>query len=318
MAEKNKQNQGIYDTIIIGAGAAGLSAAVFAARAGMKTLIIGDPNQSMVAMAADIGNYIGTDNWSGKQWLEVGLQQIKKYGAEHVIAEVVHVVKQENNGIFYVKTSDAKQYQAKTIIICVGIAYKTTGIRGEKELVGRGIHYCVACDGWYYKNKKVAVIGNGNFAAEEAIELTSYARDITIISNGQEFQISQEFMNELKKNNIKMIDDKVREFRKDDKGEKIAALILENGKSFPIDGLFVAIGTATALDFSNKLALDLDEKQNIKVNRETGETSLAGCYAAGGCIGGTIQIAKSVGDGCVAAISAIKKVKGISRYVDHT
>jgi len=301
----------VYDTIIIGIGAAGLSAALFTSRAQLKTLVVGQKEKSMTASVAVLGNYVGLeDEISGPDFLDRGMAMAKKYGAEVIDAEVVHAW--QKNGTFGVKLADGREFETKTLIFATGTAYKLSAAKREKELTGKGVHYCVACDGVFYKNKRVAVIGNGNYAAEEAIELTSFTKDITIFSQGKKWEVSPQLLSMLKKAGIKMREEKVTEF----KGEKKLEAVSIGGKDEKFDGVFVAIGTATALAFADKLGL-LKEGDFLKIDRD-GKTNVDGVYAAGACTGGNVQIAKSVGEGCNAAISVIKKLKGLGNYVDHT
>ncbi|HSB46390.1 MAG TPA: NAD(P)/FAD-dependent oxidoreductase [Candidatus Bilamarchaeum sp.] len=300
-----------YDTIIIGAGIAGMSAAVFTARAKLKTLIIGLPEKSQLHFAQSVGNYIGTDGISGPELLSGGLEQVKKYGAEFLEKEVVHVVKRAE---FSVKTADNKSFTSKTLIIASGMAVKLPGIKNDQALLGKGVHTCVACDGYPYKGKKVAVIGNGNHAAEEAIELLALTGDITILSNGREFDISKELLAECGKGKVKFSKDRVAEFRG---GKWLEALVMKDGSEQKFDGVFLALGGVTSLTFAQKLALDTSPEGFLVIDRD-GKTAIDGCYAAGGCTGGNQQIAKSAGEGCNAGISAIRKVKGVDSYTDQT
>ena len=300
-----------YDTIIIGAGIAGMSAAAFTARAKLKTLVIGIPEKSQLHYAESIGNFIGTDGISGPELLERGRGQIKKYGAELLEKEVVHIMKRSD---FTVKTDDINTYTSKTIIIASGQSIRLPGIKNDELLLGKGVHSCVACDGFSYKGKKVAVIGNTNHAAEEAIELMALTKDITVISNGKEFEISKELKGECAKGGVKFTKDKVTEFI----GSKwFEAIALKNGSNLKFDGVFVALGAVSSTVFAQKLALDTYPDGSLVIDRD-GKTAIAGCYAAGGCTGGNQQIAKSAGEGCNAAISAIKMVKGLDNYVDQT
>jgi len=301
-----------YDVIIIGVGPAGLAASLFTARAQLKTLVFGSTTKAMLAQAQVVGNALGLDGMSGLQIANSGIAQAKKYGAEVQDKEVVNIVKK--NSSFLVKTADAKDYEAKAIILASGVSYKGSGVFGEEKFVGRGVHYCVACDGIFFKKKKVYVVGSGNYAAEEAIELTAYTKDISIVSNGAEFEISPQLMKELKRYKIKLREDIITEF----KGDKMLKSAKVNGKEETVDGIFVAIGMASALGFALKLGLEMSpDKSFIVVDKEM-KTTVDGIFAAGGCTGGNIQIAKSAGEGCNAAIAVIKKLKGISAYVDHT
>lgn len=303
----------IYDVIIIGMGMAGFSAAVFTARANLKTLVIGDIKESQLAYAQVVGNYLGTDGKSGMEILEMSKEQVEKYGAKTLIGEVVHVRKLDN-GTFIVKTSNMEEFKAKTLIIASGVVFKQAGIKGEKEFFGKGVYTCVACDGVFYKGKKVFVIGNGNLAAEEALQLLAYTKDVTIFSNGKEFEIADKMKDYLAKEGIKMIKDKITEI----KGDKLVkSILMKNGKEVAVDGIFVAMGTASALFFAQSLAITTNANEFIVIDRE-GRTDVKGVYAAGGCTGGYEQIAKSVGEGCNAGISVIRDLKGLTRYADQT
>ncbi|MFN7990905.1 MAG: NAD(P)/FAD-dependent oxidoreductase [Candidatus Micrarchaeia archaeon] len=300
-----------YDVIIIGAGAAGLTAAAFTARAKLRTLVIGMTEKSQLHYAASVGNYIGTDGLSGPEILRRGLEQIKRYGAEVIEKEVVHASKRAE---FTVKTSDGREYTSSTLIIASGMAARLPGIKNDQNLLGKGVHSCVACDGFSYKGKKVAVIGSTNHAAEEAIELMALTKDITVISNGREFEISKELMDACARGGVRFTKDRVAEFAG---GKWLDSLILKDGRSLKYDGVFIALGGVTSLVFAQKLALDTTPDGFLVIDRDC-RTAIDGCYAAGGCTGGNQQIAKSAGEGCNAAISAIKKVNGLGDYSDQT
>ncbi|MBI2176118.1 NAD(P)/FAD-dependent oxidoreductase [Candidatus Woesearchaeota archaeon] len=310
-----------YDVIVIGAGPAGMSSAVFTARASLKTLVIGDPDKSQLITASEVGNYLFADGRSGRELLDAGIAQVEKYGAQLLVNEAVHIVKEES-GVFRIKTADAKEYAARAVVLAIGVSYIKSGIKNEQELKGKGVHYCVACDGYFYKGKKVLVVGNGNYAAEEAIELLAYTKDITIISNGREFSISPELMVGLQKGSVKLRKDKAFEFVKDASSTAAAAkskltVIFKDNSKEDFDGAFIALGAASTVGFANKLGMELDSTGFIVADKN-GMTSVEGVYAAGSCTGGTFQMAKSVGEGCVAAISIVKKLRGIENYSDLT
>lgn len=304
-----------YDVVVIGAGPAGMSSAVFTARANLKTLVVGDTEKSQLITAAEVGNYLFADGKSGRELLDAGIAQIEKYGAQLLVNEVVHIVREES-GFFKVKTADSKEYSAKAVVLAIGVSYVKPGIKNEQELKGKGVHYCVACDGYFYRGRKLLMVGNGNYAAEEAIELLAYTNDVTIISNGREFLISPELMAELQKGNVKMRKDKAFEFIKPSAAAKLTVTFKDNSKE-DFDGAFIALGAASTVGFANKLGLELDSSGFIVADKN-GMTSVEGVYAAGSCTGGTFQMAKSVGEGCVAAISIIKKLRGVENYSDLT
>lgn len=300
----------VYECIVIGMGPAAQSAAVFMGRAKLKVLMIGKLFDSSLMKGKDIGNYLCCGGKSGPELLRAGLQHAKKYGAEALEDEIVDVRKKGVN--FLIKTAKLKDFLAKTIIIATGLSYQSAGFVGEKEFTGNGVHYCVACDGPLFAGKTVIVIGNGNYAAEEAIQLSSFTKDITIFSNGQKFNFSPEIEALMKKNKIKLSEETIVECT----GKNLVEKIKTDKTEKRVNGIFVAIGKATALAFANKLALATKEDY-IVVDRD-GKTSIEGVYAAGGCTGGNYQMAVSVGEGCNAAISVIKKLKGLEVYSDLT
>lgn len=313
--QKKGRNPESFDVIIIGMGMAGLTAAIFLGRANVRTLVLGDIRKSQLASAADVGNYPGLNHKTGMEILEASAGQAKEYGASVSTAEVVSARRAKDGEGFVVKTADGKLYSSRYLVIATGIVLKPAGIPGEKELLGKGVHSCVACDGWAYRGKKVFVIGNTSYAAEEALQLTAYTRDVTILSDGREFEISGELVKELEKAGIRTSKDKVRQL----KGKaRLESVVLADGTELKPDGVFLAIGTATALSFSQSLAIGTDRDGFIRIDKDTGRTDIDGVYAAGGCTGGNQQIAKSIGEGCNAAIDIIKRLKGLSHYADQT
>ncbi|MBI1973202.1 FAD-dependent oxidoreductase [Candidatus Micrarchaeota archaeon] len=302
-----------YDVIVIGAGIAGLTAAVYTARAGLRTLVFGRIEQSMLAEGEKVGNYVGFTDVPGIEILRRGLEQAKHYGANHLLQEVVHAKRDEVTKIFTVKSADTREYAARALIIATGNQYKPSGAEGEEKYRGKGVSYCVACDGFFYRNKKVAVIGNSNLAAEEALELTGVTKDITLVSQAGAFAFSKELEAELKKRKIRRVAGVVKEIRGN---KRVSSLLLAGGKAIPADAVFIALGSAGASDFSNKLGLIMDAGVLV-VDKEM-KTSTDGVYAAGSCVGGNVQAAKSAGDGCNAAISVIKLLKGVKTFADQT
>ncbi|MBI4146997.1 NAD(P)/FAD-dependent oxidoreductase [Candidatus Woesearchaeota archaeon] len=301
----------MLDVIIIGHGPAGLSAAIFAARAGLRTLVIGNPANSQLTYAKNIQNYFGfPEGVDGSVLVEKGIKQAKNCGARIMNGEVVDCVKR--NKVFLVKTADGRKRGAKSVVIATGMPIQWAGVKNEKELLGKGVHTCASCDGPLYRNKKIAVIGHGNHAAEDALELTSYTKDITIISNNGKFEFAKRFRQQLKKHGIRLKLARVDEFKA---STFLKGLVFEHGKSEAYDAAFLACGVASSLTFASKLGVEI--KENLLVADENGMTSIAGVFAAGNCMGRCRQIAKNVGDGCNAGISVVRYLKAKDIYFDY-
>lgn len=304
----------MYDAIIIGAGPAGLEAALFCARAGLKTIVAGNPEKSDLAFGRKIGNLFGISGEPpGYVLLANSVTAAKKYGADFIIDEVVDVRKKDG-GTFAVKfASDATQ-DSKTLIIATGAAHQKAGIENEDTYLGKGVHTCVACDGFFYKGKTVGVVGEGNFAAEEALELLAFTDKVTVFSQGKEWAMSPEIKKSLEDKKVTLKKDRIIKIS----GEpNVQEAEREDGTKFPLDGIFVALGTTSSIAFAQKLGLVLEDRRYIEIDRD-GRASLEGVYAAGGCTGGNQQIAKSVGEGANAAIAIIKRLRGVAQYFDQT
>lgn len=283
----------LYDVIIIGSGPAGISASLYAKRAGLETLIV-SKGIGTLNKVEKIENYYGTPNISGKEIQEIGENQAKNLNIEIKSEEVMQIDYDKN---FIVKTLNY-EYEAKTIIIATGSNRKVTNIKGIKEFEGRGVSYCTICDGFFYKDKDVAVLGNKEYAIHEAQNLLPIAKTVTMLTNG-------EHPVEKRTEGIEIEENKIREFRGTTKIEEIE---FEDNTTKKIDGVFVAFGTASSSDLARKLGVILDDKNNIKVDSKM-ETNIKGVYACGDCTGGILQISKAVYEGMVAGMSTIQFIK---------
>lgn len=301
----------MYDVIIIGHGPAGLSAAIFASRAQIKTLVVGRHTESQLSYAKNIQNYFGfPEGIDGDALLAHGLRQAVSCGAEIVEGEVVDCSKK--NKTFIVKTADGKVREALALILATGIPIQWAGIGNEKELLGKGVHTCASCDGPLYKGKRIAVLGNSNHAAEDALELTAYTKNITIISHNEKFVFTKKLAGQLKKKKIKTRIARAKEFIADKFLKKI---IFEDGTEEAYDGAFLACGVASSLYFAAKLGIEI--KGTLVVVDENSMTSVSGVFAAGNCMGRCRQIAKNVGDGCNAGISVVRYLRANDIYFDY-
>ncbi|MCL4371194.1 MAG: NAD(P)/FAD-dependent oxidoreductase [Chloroflexi bacterium] len=298
-----------YDVAIVGAGAAGLSAAIYTARGGLKTLILGNPRKSRVATSRHFDNYLGfPEGIPGPELIDRGVAQAMRFGAEIKDAETVGI---KPGDLFQVELAQGDPAEARAVILATGVCNKSSGIKGEHELLGMGISHCVVCDGFFYRGKKVAVIGNANYAAREALELLTYTPDVTIFSNGRPFKIDDALRSRLDQHGITLREDRVAEFTGDANG--LTGVLLRSGEPFPAAGVFIALGSAGSSDFARTMGIDLDG--NFIIVDRNCKTTFPGVFAAGDCTGGPQQMAKAVGEGCVAALSAIAFVKGTTKML---
>ncbi|WP_422447424.1 NAD(P)/FAD-dependent oxidoreductase [Thermoanaerobacterium sp. DL9XJH110] len=291
-----------YDVIIIGKGPAGLSASIYTARGGLKTLVIG--RQSALEEGKVIENYCCAPQVSGEELLRSGIEQARKFGVKMVEEEVLDIGKDE---LFRVKT-DANEYRGRAIIIATGRVREKIPIQNMSKFEGRGVHYCVTCDGFFYRNKKVGILGYKDYAVHELSEMQSFTKDVTLFTNGRELQINDTSKNYLEEKKIKV---DTRPIMRLEGGELLEKIVFEDGRDEEINGLFVAYGSASSVDFALKLGI-LTENNYILVDRDQ-RTNVEGVFAAGDCTGGLAQVATAVGEGAVAGQSARAYVMGLSR-----
>lgn len=230
--------------------------------------------------------------------LETGEEQAKRLGAQIYTDEVLKI---EYNQYFKVVTKNS-EYVGKVIILATGIGRKNVNIKGIKQYEGKGISYCAVCDGFFYRNKNVAVIGNGDYALNEVKELMPIVNSVSILTNGKKIVENRDL--NLK---VDIVEKQIKEFRGT---EVIENIVFEDDTIMDISGVFVAEGIATSTDLARKLGIILDEKGNIIVNEKM-ETNVPNIYACGDCTGGLLQISKAVYEGSKAGIEIIKKLRNI-------
>ena len=282
----------MFDCIIVGAGPAGISASLYLARANKKVLVL-YYNEAQVEKAHKIDNYYGfVDGISGNDLYNNGIKQAINLGVD-VLQEEVLDIKIDMDMHYQVNTLN-NQYTSKTLIIATGNKKLRPNIKGIIEFEGKGISYCAICDGFFYRKKKLAVLGASEYAISEANELNNITDDITILSNGEKLNGSTKF---------NVIDKKIKEIKGD---VKIRNIEFEDGSTFELDGLFIAIGSAGGIDFAKKLGL-MVENDNIVVD-ENMKTNIDGLYACGNITGGLLQVGKAVYEGSMAGLSAIKYI----------
>lgn len=296
----------IYDVIIAGAGPAGMTAAVYTSRANLSTLMIerGMPGGQM-ANTEDVENYPGFESILGPDLSTKMFEHAKKFGAEYAYGDIKEII---DNGDVKTVVAGSKQYKAYSVIISAGAEYKKVGVPGEKELSGRGVSYCAVCDGAFFKQKELYVIGGGDSAVEEGVYLTRFASKVTIVHRRDELRAQKilqdrAFANEkidfIWNHTIKSINDK------DGKVGSVTLVSTQNGEEqeLPADGVFIYIGMIPlSKPFSN---LGITNENGYIETNELMETKVPGIFAAGDIREKTLrQIVTATGDGSIAAQSA--------------
>ena len=284
----------MYDVIVIGAGPAGISASLYAKRSNKNVLVLYN-SVSNLERAHIIDNYYGFENGIiGEELFLNGIKQAENLGIEIKKEEVIHIEKQD---IFEVKTNSNK-YASKVVILATGNKKITPNIKKITEFEGKGVSYCAICDGFFYRNKNVAVIGNGKYALSEAEILKNLTPNVVILTNGLE-DIPEEAKS------FKVNKQRILEIIGD---TKVTGIIFDDGSKIDLDGIFIAIGEAGGLDFAKKLGV-ITCNNNICVN-ENMQTNLEGLFSCGDLVGGLNQVNKSAYEGAIAGLSAVKYLNG--------
>ena len=288
----------MYDSIIIGSGPAGITASLYMIRAGLKILII-SKNQTALNKAEHIENYYGFQNGiSGKELNDIGIKQAQNLGVQFLEKEVTSIKYAEQGyEVIVANQGIDEKYLAKTIVLATGTNRNRPRIKGLKEFEGKGISYCAICDGAFFRNKNVGVLGNGDYAISEIEELLPIVKSVTMYTNGLE-------PIEYRSENVNINTKKIREFRG---GNIIEEIEFEDDTIEEINGIFVAQGVATSTDFAKKLGAIIEN--NYIVVNEKMETTVPNIYACGDCTGGLLQISKAVYEGTVAGLEVIRKLK---------
>lgn len=295
----------IYDVIIIGAGPAGMTAAVYTSRANLSTLMIerGVPGGQMMN-TEEVENYPGYDSILGPDLSNKMFEHAKKFGAEYAYGDIKEIIDGKE---FKIVKAGSKEFKARAIIIATGAEYKKLGVPGENELGGRGVSYCAVCDGAFFKNKQLVVVGGGDSAVEEGVYLTRFAEKVTIVHRrdqlrAQKILQDRAFANEkvdfIWNHTVKAINEK------DGKVGSVTLVSTVDGteKEFPCDGVFIYIGMIPLTKPFENLGIT-NEAGYIETN-ELMETKVPGIFAAGDVREKQLrQIVTATGDGSIAAQS---------------
>lgn len=289
----------VYDVVIIGAGPAGIQAAIHASRKKTDVLMLGRLENSAL-QAAHVENYACIDGvQTGRDLLEAGHRQAARFGARMEPQDVLKISQADD--LFQLELEAGDEIRARTIIFAMGVSKKKLAVPGEKELAGMGVSYCVDCDANFYRNATVAVVGDRSAAVDGALTLLGYAGKVYLIT--RKLEVSPELQTRLEKSEVEVLRNT---WVKNIEGENgVTGLRLENDETLKVDGVFIELGSKGALELATQIGVQLDTEsfKYINTNRKL-ETNIPGVYAAGDIVGPPYQMAKAVGEGCVAGMEA--------------
>lgn len=295
-----------YDVIIIGGGPAGLTAAIYATRGGLKTAIIEKQSAGgQISLSGEVENYPAVEKTSGFELAMKMMTQAESFGAEFIYDDVLSVDYDEKT----ISLASGTQLKSKTIIVATGAKPRILGLDGEKRLTGQGVSYCATCDGAFFKGKTVAVTGGGNTAVEDALYLKNFAKKVYLIHRRDSLRAEKALQNALFNSDIEILWNKaVNDINGENKVESVTLTDTKNGEKIDltVDGLFIAIGQVPRTSLCANLTLD---SQGYVITKEDMSTDFKGVYVAGDLRQKPLrQVVTACSDGAIAAASAIKYI----------
>ena len=306
-----------FDVIVIGGGPAGLTAGIYLSRAKMRTLILNEGTAGgQMILTHEIANYPGVESVSGYELANTMKNQAKNFGC--TIKSNIKITRLNFEGEFKtVEVNNKDVYSAPAIILATGGRSRSLGVTGEDNFKGKGISYCATCDGDFFQDKKIIVVGGGNSALEEAVSLTKYAASVTIVHQFDNFQAFPQAVEEAKKNSkINFImESKIIEFIGDESLKEVKIQNQRTSEIFEmnIDGVFIFIGYKPNTEMFKEL-IELNQWNEI-ITKENLETNVVGVFAAGDSVKKKFrQITTAVADGTIAALSAVEYVNNLKVF----
>ena len=287
----------IYDVVILGSGPAGLQAGIHAARKKAKTLMLGRMDNSSLYWA-HIENYCCQLKITGEEILKTGREQLQKFGAELRDEDVLSI--DPYGEIYSLKLESGDSVSARTVILATGSSRNKLKVPGEKELLGKGVSYCVDCDAGFYRDAVVAVAGCRSAAAGGAVALTNFAREVHLYC--EELDVAEGLRNQLDEKGVFVHEGmQIKEIQ----GETaVTSVLLGDETTQAVDGVFIELGAKGVLELTALLGVQLEETMKYIATDKKQKTNVPGIYAAGDICGPPLQMAKAVGEGCVAGIEA--------------
>lgn len=298
----------MLDIIVIGAGTAGMTAALYGLRAGKSVLLLeAETFGGQITFSPRVDNFPGLPKISGNAFASALLDQVLELGAETELTRGLSVQRQENG--FFVMTEDGVEYMGKSIVLATGVRHRRLGVAHEDEWIGEGVSYCAVCDGAFFKGKRVAVVGGGNTALEDALFLSAHCSEVSLIHRRDTFRGEARLVEELRrKSNVEfLLNHKVTALQGETLLQGVELENTQNGSRsvLPVEGLFVAVGQIPDNQrFAGLVALDGD---GYIVAGEDCKTSMEGVFAAGDCRTKDVrQLATAAADGAVAGLAAAR------------
>ncbi|WP_022854690.1 NAD(P)/FAD-dependent oxidoreductase [Thermodesulfobacterium thermophilum] len=293
-----------YEIAIIGVGPAGIQAGLHACRRKHKVVLLGKTEESAL-WSAHIENYFGfSEKVDGKVLLEEGLKAVKKFGVELILEDVVSIEPLDLG--FKLVTEKEREITSLSLILAMGVKRKKRVFKQEEKFVGKGVSYCADCDAWFYRGKKVLVIGDGSAAIHGAKTLKKFADKVYFYGLKP---VSEESFSELIVANIEVLEKKPVEIMGDN---EVKGVVFEDETQLELDGIFIEIGAKGPIELLAPIGVELDPEtfSYVIVDRKM-QTNVHGVFACGDLTGPPLQLAKAVGEGCVAGLSASDYVKQV-------
>ena len=294
-----------YEVIVLGMGPAGLQAAIHAARAKTSVLVLGREVKSSIHKA-HVENFCCLEMIDGDSLLRAGRSQAEKFGSEFLAEDIIEISKQED--WFVLHTESGGQVRCRALILAMGISRKKLRVHGEAEFLGKGASYCVDCDAGFYRGEPVAVVGNESAAASGALTMLFYADQVHLIC--KELQVSPDLAHQIRQSDIVLHEG---QWVKEIAGTTVVEeVVLLDDSRIKVAGVFIELGAKGAVELAARLGVALDsEKFEFVVTDKKQATNVPGIFAAGDICGPPWQVAKAVGEGCVAGLEAAAFAKKI-------
>lgn len=287
------------EALVIGKGPAGIQAAVYMKRGGVNPVVIGK-DLGAGEQARLVENFYAFESIGGAELVELGIKQAQALDIPVITDEVVSIA---YDGVYYVVKTTQETFRAWTVLLATGSHRNMPRIRKIRNYAGKGVSQCAVCDGFFYRNKTVAVIGSGEYAASEAEELLALCKRVVVMTNGETVEGNFD-------PRCEFIHDKVDAVY----GDPTVEGLVVGDENVPFDGIFIAMGSASSTDLATKLGIEV-QNGRIIVNDEM-ETAMPGLYAAGDCIPGVQQVVKAAADGCIAGYAMIATVRAKKRELE--